>query len=187
MSTATSNAKVKSAGTVVAEDAAKQIEQAVSVGKEALESVVKASTDVASKGYEKAVALTKDQVDAAVKAQNAAFHSYEEAVAFGKENVEALIKAGSILSRGLQDLSKTLVGLVQESIEENVAASRQFIGTKTLKEFIDLQASVFKSRFDRIVDDSSRLSDQSVKLVEEAFAPIGDRVNLAVDRLIKVA
>jgi phasin family protein len=187
MTTANSNAKVKALSPISAEETAKQIEQTVSVGKEALETVVKASTDAASKGYEKAVALTKDQVDVAVKAQNAAFHSYEEAVAFGKDNLEAVIKAGSILSRGLQDLGKTMIGLAQESIEDSVAASRQFIGIKTLKDFIDLQTSIFKARFDRALDDGSRLSDQTVKLAEESFAPIGERVNVAVDKLVKTA
>lgn len=181
-------AKVKASATVTpADEAAKQIEQAVAAGKETIESVVKASTDVASKGYEKAVALTKDQVEAAVKAHNAAFKSYEEAVAFSKENLDAVVKSGSILSKGLQDISKTVIGLTQEAIEENVAATKALFAAKTLKELVDLQSSLAKTSFDKAVAEGTRVSELTVKLIEEAFAPITDRINATVEKLVKGA
>lgn len=185
-----STAKTKqtaAAATITADEAANQIEQAVAAGKETIEGMVKVSQDVASKGYEKAVALTKDQVDAAVKAQNQAVKSYEDAIAAAKENLDAVTKSGTILTRGLQDLGKNVLGLTQETIEETVAATKQMMAAKTLRELFDLQANAARSTFDKMMSEGTRLSDLSVKLIEEAFAPINDRVYATVDKLVKNA
>lgn len=174
------------------------VEQVVAVGKEAVEQVVKASTEsveqvvkaskeAAAKGYEKAVELTKDQVDAAVKAQAAAFLSYEEAVGSAKDAVDALVKAGTTFNQGLQDIGKLVLGLAQASVEQGVAASQQLLTAKTLHELVDLQSSLAKQQFDRLLNESSRLSELSVKLVEESFSPLTDKVTATVEKLVKRA
>ncbi|MEW5726472.1 MAG: phasin family protein [Pseudomonadota bacterium] len=173
--------------TAAADEAAKQIEQAVAAGKETIEGMVKVSQDVASQGYEKAVALTKDQVEAAVKAQNQAVKSYEDAILAAKENLDAMTRSGTILTRGLQDLGKSVLGLTQETIEETVAATKQMMAAKTLRELFDLQANTARSTFDKLMSEGTRLSDLSVKLIEDAFAPINDRVHASVEKLVKSA
>ncbi|BAE49925.1 magnetic particle membrane specific GTPase P16 [Paramagnetospirillum magneticum AMB-1] len=159
----------------------------MAASKEAVETVVKASSDAAAKGYDKAVAISKEQVEAAVKAQTAAYKGYEDVLSQAKENVEAFVKAGTILTKGLQDITKAFVGLTQASIEEQVAASKALLGVKSLQEFIDLQTDLTKSGVDKLVTESTLLAEQSVKLVEETLAPINDRVTATVDKLVKAA
>jgi phasin family protein len=171
----------------VAAEAAKAIEEVVAVGKETIETVVKASTDAASKGYDQAVALTKDQVAAAHKAQNVAFKSYEDVVQVTKDNIDAVVKAGSILTKGLQDISKQVFGLTQESIEEGVSASKAMFAAKTLREVFDLQSSLAQASLDKMFAQGTLLSDRSAKLFEQAFAPINSRVTATVDKIVKQA
>ncbi len=116
-----------------------------------------------------------------------ALNAYEDAVGFGKEAIEAWVQAGTILSKGFQDIGSTVFGLAKSLVEENVAVSKQFLGVKTLREVVDLQASFSRSQFDRLVSESSHLSDLSVKLVEESFAPIGQKVNAALDKFVATA
>ena len=148
--------------------------------------MVKASTDAAAKGYDKAVAISKDQVEAAVKAQTVAYKGYEDALAFSKENVEAMVKAGNIFAKGMQDLSKAVISLAQSAVEEHISASKALLSAKTVREFIDLQTEAAKSGVDKAVHEATRLSEQSVKLVEESLHPISERVHLAVDKLAKL-
>ncbi len=177
-------AEIPAALATVAEDAAKQIEHVVAAGKETLEQVVKVSQDAAAKGYEQALALTKD-FQAKLTAQAPGFPSYDDAVAFGKDNLEALVKSSTILSRGLQDIGQSLLGLTKDAVEGSVAASQQLLGAKSLKDAIDLQTGVTKANFDKLVEEGSRLSDRSVKLVEEALVPIKERITATVERLGK--
>lgn len=184
---ATAVAPIVAPAVDVAAEAAKTIEDVVAVGTETIETVVKTSTNAAAKGYDKAVALTKDQVDAAHKAQNVAFKSYEDVVQVTKDNIDAVVKAGSILTKGLQDISRQVFGLTQESIEEGVSASKAMFAAKTLREVFDLQSSLAQASLDRMFAQSTRLSDQSVKLFEQALAPISTRVTATVDKMVKQA
>jgi len=156
-------------------EAVKQIEEAVAVHKETIESV------------DKAVSITKDHVDAAAKAHSAAFQGYEDILSFSKDNIDALVKSSSILARGLQDLSKSIVSLTQAQIDESVAASKALASAKTLKEVIDLSSSLAKTNFDKLVAESTKLQQLTTKLAEEATAPINSRVEAAVARVSKTA
>jgi phasin family protein len=166
-------------------EAAKPIEDAVAFGKETLESVVKASADAANKGYEKVVAMTKENVEAAVKAGSTAFKGYEDVIAFNKENVDAFVRASTILAKGWQDASKSFFSMSQESFEESVQVSKAMLSAKSLKEVVDMQSSIAKTSFDKIVAESGRLSETSFKLAEKALEPINERVTVAVSKIMK--
>jgi phasin family protein len=170
-----------------AAEAVKQIEEAAAVQQETIETVVKAGADVASKGVEKAVALSKDHVEAAVKAGDQAFKGYEDILQFNKDNFEALVKSSTIVARGVQDLSKSWMSLAQGSIEETVAAGKALAAVRSLKEAIDLSSSLAKSNFEKLVAESARLGQISTRTAEEAFAPIGNRVEAAMQRLTGTA
>jgi len=180
-------APVAEAISAVQAEAVKSLGEAVVVGKETIESVVKVSTDVAAKGYDKALDLGRDQVAAAVKAHGAVYQGYEDALAFNRDTVEALVKAGTILTKGVQDLSRSLLGLTQVVIEDNVAASKALLEARTLQDLIEAQAGLTRIGLDRVVEESTRLSGDSVRLIEDAIAPINERVNAAIDRFVRAA
>lgn len=188
----------KAAPVVPPQVASDAVEQAVAVGTETVETVVAASKDAvapvaeapddaAAKGGDLTEGATKGRVETAVKAQVAAFQAYEEAVGSAKDAVDAVAQAGTIFSKGLQDIGKLVLGLAQVSVEEGVAASQQLLAAKTLRELVDVQSAVAKQQFDRLLSESSRLSDLSVKLVEESFAPLTERVTATVEKLVKRA
>jgi phasin family protein len=173
--------------TLSSADPVKQMEDVVAVHKENIETVVRAGADAATKGVDKAVALTKEQVEAAVKAGAVAFKSYEDMLQFGKDNVDAIVKSGSIAVRGVKDLSHTMVTVAQASLDEQVAASKALIGAKSLKEVIDLSSSLAKTNFDKLMAESTKLTQLSTKLAEEAFGPLTVRVSAAVEKFFKTA
>ena len=70
---------------------------------------------------------------------------------------------------------------------ECVTASKQFLTAKTIREVVDLHTSFSRAQFDRLVSEGSHLSDLSVKLVEQSFAPLGQKVNAVIDKLVKAA
>ena len=53
---------------------------------------------------------------------------------------------------------------------------------KSLKDAIDLQASLARSTVEKTVAEASRLTDASVKLAEQTLAPLTARVTLAVEK-----
>lgn len=155
--------------------AAKQIEDAIAVGTEAVATAFK-SFD-AFKGFEAFKGFKGFD----------AFKGYEDVVQFNKDNFDAMVKTGAIFAKGWQDMSTTVMGLAQESIEDGVAASKALLNAKTLKEIVEVQSGLAKANFDKIVTEGSRLSEVGVKLAEQAIAPINTRVTAAVEKLTKTA
>lgn len=110
---------------------------------------------------------------------------YEDAFSFGQANVEAVFAAGSILSQGLQDIGQAVAALARESLEETAALSQQMLTARSLKDAVDLQASLFRSGFGRLLAEGPRLTDLSVRLAELAFKPINARITASMDVLAK--
>ena len=166
--------QAKSASTAaVAAEPVKQCVEAVAVQKETIESVAPAAAEV--------VPPTPD------KAGIAAFKGYEDILQFNKDTVDAFVKSSTIVAKGVQDLSKSIVTLAQESIEESMTAGKAFIGAKTFKEVVDLSSALAKANFDKLVVESNRLGQLSAKLAEEALVPISKRVGAVVEKLTKTA
>jgi phasin family protein len=116
-----------------------------------------------------------------------AMKTAEDFVAFSQGNVEALVKSGQIWVTGVQDLSKQFAASAQASMEESLSTFKALTSVKSFKEALDLQAAFARSAMEKTVAESSKLTDASFKLTEQALAPITARVTLAVEKLAKPA
>lgn len=151
------------------------------------ELVVSESVEPAVKKSGNGSAPTEVDVEAAVELGPELFKGYDEFLQFGKDNLEALVTSGNIIAREVQDFSKSVVTLASESFEESVSVGKALADAKTLEEVIDLSSSLAKASFDKLVAGSSKFSDLSTKLAEEVLAPLNSRIDVAVQKLTKIA
>lgn len=158
--------------------AAKQVEDAVAVGKKTVEQAMKASTE----GYEQAMSMTKEQVE---KASAAFFKGYDEVATLNKQNVEAMVKASDVLAKGAESVGKAYFDFAQSSAEASVEATKAMMGAKTVKDMVDIQSDYARTSFDNFMAESTRISEMTVKLANEAFAPIQAQVNAAFEKTFK--
>jgi len=156
------------------------------------------SAETASKAFESTVSGLKDgmtqaaagfaETQAKVKeGMEKAMKTAEELVAFGQGNFEAMVKSGQIWTAGVQDIGKQVAANVQASFDETVSTFKALSGAKSLKDAFDLQASLARSTFEKTVAESGRLTDASLKLTEQALAPLTARVTLAMEKFSKSA
>lgn len=165
--------------------ASSQAEATVAVGKETVETVVKAGTEVAAKGVENAVAMGQEQFAAVVKASGDVFKNYEDVVSYNKENVDAFVEANNIMVKGVQDINKVLFSMAQKNVEETVSLTQKVFGCKSVEDMVKLQSDLMKTNYAKSFDEGRKISDMAVKLAEEAAAPITDRVSVAVEKATK--
>ena len=111
----------------------------------------------------------------------------EDMVAFGQGNLEAAMKAAQIFATGWQDLSKQVAATTQSSLEESVATMKAIAGVKSIKEAIDLQTSFARTMMEKAIAESGKMTDASLKLTEQAIAPLTARVSLAVEKFSSAA
>ena len=128
----------------------------------------------ATKGLETSQVKLKEGVQKMMK-------TAEDMMAFSQGNMEAMMKATQIYASGVQDLSKRVASSSKISLEESVAFTKSLMGVKSVKEAVDLQSGFAKSSIEKVVAETSEITDASVKLAEQAMAPLTARMSLAVE------
>lgn len=107
----------------------------------------------------------------------------EEAVEFNKANVEALVEAGKIAAKGIETLGQEGVTYARKSFEDTTAALKGYTAVKTPADFFKLYAENSKKAFDAAVAQTSKTSELVVKLTNDSFAPISNRVSVITSKM----
>ena len=135
---------------------------------------IKQGAETATAGLEQAQVHMKDGLQRVMK-------TAEQVTQFSQGNVEAMMKSSQILATGLTDITKTMAATAKASMDETMSIFRAMTSVKSLKEAFELQSSFARTSMEKAVSESGRLTEQSMKLAEQAFAPISARVNAAVE------
>ncbi len=93
--------------------------------------------------------------------------------------------ASKILASGLQDISKGMAASSKATVEESVSFTKSLLGVKSVKEAVDLQSGFARSSIEKAVSETNKVTDASVKLAEQAIAPLTARLTLAVEKFGK--
>lgn len=149
--------------------ATKSIEDAVSTAKLNLQGLVKAQ---------------QEQVE---KASAKILKSYDDLSSLTKGNVDAVVKSGTIVAKGAEEAGKQVAAYTQSSLEKSVSTGKALLAVKTFQELIELQNAYAKASFDAFVAESTKLQQLSVKIANEALAPLSERATLAADKFKPVA
>lgn len=139
--------------------------------------------DVANK-MEHAMQSTKENVE---KASQAFFKGYDQLATLGKDNVDAVVKSGTIMAKGFEEMGRALMALTQANMEQAVAVAKASLTCTTLKQVVDLHSDYARTSFDKLMSEGNKLSELSIKVANEAVAPIQARVNVAVEKFAKPA
>lgn len=128
-------------------------------------------------------ALTADFNEKAKEAMAKTSKLAEEAVEFNKANVEALVEAGKIAAKGIETLGQEGVTFARKSFEDTTAALKGYTAVKTPADFFKLYAENSKKAFDAAVAQTSKTSELVVKLTNDSFAPISNRVSVITSKM----
>lgn len=112
---------------------------------------------------------------------------FGEAGEFTKGNVEALVESGKVLTAGMQDLGKDYVAEAKTAFETVQADLKDLAAVKSPADFFKLQGEILRRNFDAAVASGSKHSEKVVKIAGEAFAPIQNRVSIAVEKVKQAA
>lgn len=110
----------------------------------------------------------------------------EELAELTRANIEAIVDAGRIAVEGTRALGQDVVASSRQGVEQAADAVRSFAEAKSPTEFLQLQGDFARTSFDRLVAESSKLTESMVKLAGEAIQPISNRASVAAERLNKL-
>lgn len=110
-----------------------------------------------------------------------------EVTDFSKGNVEAVVESGKIFFAGAQELVKDNVETGKTVIETVTADAKKMMEVKSPTELMQMQGELARRNFDAMVSYGSKRTEAWLKLYNDAFAPISNRVSIATEKLTKAA
>jgi phasin family protein len=122
-----------------------------------------------------------------MKTGGVAIKDYDDAVAFGRDNIETVAEVSTIAVRGMQDVGKEWVGLVQKSADELPAAVKAIAACKTVKEAAELQADLAKTNMETLVNTAVKFQQLGFQIATATFEPFNKRFTEAVSKYGKFA
>jgi phasin family protein len=140
-------------------------------------------------------ATAKDMLaDVQTRAKTAATTAYAktavlagEAGEFSKANVEAVVESGKIFFAGAQEIVKSDIETGKTVIETVTEDAKKVAAIKSPTELMQLQGEIARRNFDALVSFGSKRTEAWVKLYNDAFAPISNRVSVAAEKISKAA
>jgi phasin family protein len=138
--------------------------------------------------------FTQPMADAVSEFQSKAKAAYEksaevatEVTELTKGNVEAFVESGKIFAAGAQSLGKTYAEEAKSAYETMTADMKELAAVKSPTELFQLQGKIARRNFDALVATGSKNTEAFLKLANDAFAPLTGRVEVATEKLAKVA
>lgn len=99
-----------------------------------------------------------------------------------RANVEAIVEASRVAANGARTLGQEVVATSRDGIEQAADAIRSLAEAKSPTEYLQLQGNFARASFDRMVAETSKLTENMVKLAGEAFQPISNRASANAER-----
>ena len=107
----------------------------------------------------------------------------ENLTEIAKANVEAMAEAGRIAAAGAKTIGQDVIASSRSGLGQASEAVKTLADAKSPTEFFQLQSDLVRSQFDRFVSESSKLTEQVVKLAGEAIQPISNRASASAERI----
>ena len=132
-------------------------------GAEGIETAMKTGAEALKNGLEKAA------------------EGYDKFFAYGRETVEAYVKSANAAGKAVETLHNELYSFSKQAIEDQIAATKALMASKSVHEAFELQTGFAKSAFDTYVGEMTRLREIFSETAKNAAEPLQGRVQAWVD------
>ena len=106
----------------------------------------------------------------------------QEMTDIARANVEAMVEATRLATEGARSIGQDTVARSRDGAEQAADAIRSLAEAKSPTEFVQLQSELARTSFDRMVAETSRMTESMVKLAGKAFQPLSNRATANAER-----
>jgi phasin family protein len=106
-----------------------------------------------------------------------------QAARLSHETMDALVRSSTALARGLQEVQQLWLGFAQASLQDGAAVARALAAARSPREVLQLQSDYARATFDKLMAESGRASQLSLRAANEAARPLQQQVGTAMSRL----
>jgi phasin family protein len=92
----------------------------------------------------------------------------EELERRSSQNVEAVAQASTILTKGVQEISREWFDFLQQRLVQNADAMNKLAGCRSLQDLVTVQSEMVRDRLGHAVEGGRRITEVSMRMADEA-------------------
>ena len=147
-------------------------EKAFKAGKENVDKAYQAGADALGENVEKFYAAAKEQY---ARAWPTMAPKIDEVAEWNKGNLDALFAASEIAKKGAETMVGEVAAFNQAAMADAAAAAKDMFSVKSYPELVQKQTESARSAFDKMVAETTRISEMSASLAAEVSEPLQAR------------
>lgn len=96
---------------------------------------------------------------------------FEQIQKLGKDNADAALKTLGAVTKGAQAIAVESADFAKKSYEQGTAAIEKLVSAKTLDKAVEIQTDYFRSAYEGIVAQSTKIGELYANLARDVFKP----------------
>src|SRR4051795_11304661 len=96
----------------------------------------------------------------------------EELARRSSQNLQAVSQASSVLMKGAQEVSREVLGLVQDRVQKNIDGLSRLAGCRSVQDYVAVQSDLARDGLQQVIDTNKRIAELSVRVADEATRAI---------------
>lgn len=112
---------------------------------------------------------------------------YEGVATLNRDYMETVIESANAFAKGFEALGNEWMSYAQAAVEDGMATSKALMDCKSVDEAVEIQSGYVSSALDRYLAESTKLSELSVKLANDAIEPLNSGFVVAAREIAQSA
>jgi phasin family protein len=167
--------------------AAENLTSTVQTGAEGAQTAVRTMQEAVQTSLSTASELARLSTDQAMQFFNPGKRDAQSLGDQTSRNLQAVAQAGTVLARGVQDVSHEWFELSQKRLQMNLDAWSSLARCRSVADFVAVQTSLIRDNLEQTLDNSRRMAELTQQLADEASRIVTVRAEKSSQRVSQAA
>jgi phasin family protein len=166
---------------------AEDLTDTVRAGAEGAQTAVRTMQEAVQTSLSTASELARLSTDRAMQLFSPRTADTQSLAEESSRNLQAVAQAGTVLARGVQDVSREWFELSQKRLQMNLDGLRSLAQCRSVQDFMAVQTSLIRDNLEQTLDNSRRMAELTQQLADEATRTVTVQAEKSLQRVSRAA
>ncbi|WP_147023306.1 phasin family protein, partial [Microvirga aerophila] len=166
---------------------ADDVTNTVRAGAEGAQTAARAMQETLQTSFGAASEMARRSTDQALRLFNLPTGDAQDLAEQASENLRAVAQSGTVLARGVQDVSREWLELSQRRWQKNLEGLNALARCRSVTDFVALQSSLLRDNLEQTLANSRRIASLTVQVADEATRTMTVQAEKTAQRTSRVA
>ena len=166
---------------------AEDVTNTVQAGAEGAQTAVRTMQEAVQTSLSTASELARLSTDRAMQLFHPRTGDAQSLAEESSRNLQAVAQAGTVLARGVQDVSREWFELSQKRLQMNLDGWSSLARCRSVPDFVAVQTSLIRDNLEQTLDNSRRMAELTQQLADEAGRTVTFQAEKSPQRVSRAA